>query len=201
MSKPTIAIDIDDVLADYAAEFVIMSNKLWGTDLTPDQYDEDWMKLWGVGVDEIMERGKILFEDRMHERLKHKDDAVPVLEELSKSYRLTVITARNSQTRELTLGWFKRHYPMIDPDNVTFAGLWENPDSQVAKRTKGAIAKSLGVDYIIDDQLKHCLAADKLGIKALLFGNYTWNQTGSLPSGVTRVHDWASVGKYFRELA
>lgn len=199
MTKPTIAIDIDDVLADYAAEFVLASNKLWGTNFTVDDYNEDWMALWGVGIDEVVERGKVLFEDRIHERLKHKDAAVPVLESLSKRYRLTVLTARDEQSKAMTLEWFTRHYPMIDHTNITFAGLWNNPDKDTAKRTKGAIAKNLGVDYIIDDQLKHCIAAAEHGITALLFGEYSWNQADELPPGITRVSNWEAVEDYFSQ--
>ncbi len=201
MSKPIIAIDIDDVLADYSAEFVLMSNKLWGTELTVEDYTEDWMQLWGVDVDEVVARGKALFEDRMHERLKHKDDATPVLEELSKRYELTILTARTTQSKAATLEWFTRHYPMISHDNITFAGLWDNPDKDTAKRTKGDLAKNLGVEYIIDDQLKHCIAAAEHGISALLFGEYTWNQADDLPEGVTRVANWRAVEEYFRKLA
>lgn len=201
MSKPIIAIDIDDVLADYAAEFVLVSNKLWGTNFTVDDYNEDWMALWGVGVDEVVERGKVLFEDRIHERLKHKDDAVAALEALSQDYTLTILTARNNQSKAATLQWFTRHYPMIEQSNITFAGLWDNPDKDTAKRTKGAIAKSLGVQYIIDDQLKHCIAAAEHGITALLFGDYAWNQADALPAGVTRVANWRAVEEYFRKLA
>lgn len=201
MSKPTIAIDVDEVLADYAAEFVIISNKLWGTDFKVEDYHEDWLSLWGVDMDEAVARGQIMLEDRMHERLRHNDEAVDVLNRLAEDYRLIILTARNLKAKDLTLEWLGRHYPMISADNVNFAGIWDNPEPDAAKRTKGAIAKQLGVDYIIDDQLKHCLAANDHGIQSLLFGDYGWNQTDSLPTGVTRVSNWTAVQEYFeREL-
>ncbi len=199
MTKPIIAIDIDDVLADYSAEFVLASNRLWGTKLTADDYDEDWVKLWGIDIYEAMDRGKVLFEDRIHERLKHKDDAVAVLQSLSERFTLKILTARNDQSKESTLKWFTRHYPMIDHQNITFAGLWDNPDENVAKRTKGELAKNMGVQYLIDDQLKHCKAAAEHGITALLFGDYRWNQIDELPAGVTRVVNWEAVKQYFDE--
>lgn len=51
----------------------------------------------------------------------------------------------------------------------------------------------------IDDQLKHCQAAASLGIKAVLLGDYPWNRTEKLPSGVTRCKDWPAVLEYFNE--
>lgn len=197
MSKPVIAIDIDEVLADYAAEFVLISNNLWGTNFKVEDYHEDWPTLWGVDLDEAVARGQVMLEDRMHERLRHSDEAAEVLSRLADDYRLIVLTARNIGAKDLTLAWLERHYPMISPDSVNFAGIWDNPKPDAARQTKGSIAKSLGVDYLIDDQLKHCLAADEHGIKALLFGDYGWNQADTLPAGVTRVHNWHAVEEYF----
>lgn len=198
MNKPTIAIDVDEVLADYAAEFVVMSNKLWATNFNVEDYHEDWLSLWGVDMDEAVSRGQAMLEDRMHERLRHNDEAVGVLNRLAERYELIVLTARNLATKDLTLAWLKRHYPMISPESVNFAGIWDNPKPDAAKRTKGAIAKSLGVDYLIDDQLKHCLAASEHSIQSLLFGDYNWNQADTLPANVSRVSNWQAVEEYFK---
>ncbi|MDQ5932702.1 MAG: hypothetical protein QG649_787 [Patescibacteria group bacterium] len=197
MRRPTIAIDIDEVLADYAAEFVVMSNKLWQTNFTADDYHEDWLTLWGVDLDEAVARGQVMLEDRMHERLKHDAAAVDVLTTLARDYNLIVLTARNLATKDLTLQWLQRHYPMISPESVNFAGIWDNPKPDAVTQTKGSVAKQLGVEYIIDDQLKHCLAAHEHGIKSLLFGEYRWNQADDLPEGITRVPNWHAVEEFF----
>lgn len=63
--------------------------------------------------------------------------------------------------------------------------------------TKGELAKSIGADYIIDDQIKHVLAAAELGIRGILFGDYAWNKADVLPDNVTRVNDWQEVLNYF----
>lgn len=199
MSKPIIAIDVDEVLADYASEFVILSNRLWGTDLKWDDYHENWPLLWGLEMDEVVERGQAMLEDRMHERLKHNDEAVAVLQNLSQRFTLKILTARNVTTKEMTLEWLKRHYPMFSPDDVNFAGIWDNPTADAPHQTKGEIAKKLGVDYLIDDQVKHCVAASEHGITALLFGEYPWNKADSLPDGVNRVSNWAAVEAFFAE--
>lgn len=199
--KLTIAIDVDEVLADYSAEFVLMSNKLWGTTFTKEDYHEDWLKLWGVDLQEAMDRGAVMLQDRMHERLKHDPEAVKVLNHLAKTYHLIILTARNTATKALTLKWIRKHYPMIDTKNIIFAGIWDNPEADAVHKTKGAMAKELGVDYLIDDQLKHCFAASEHGIEALLFGDYTWNAHVQLPKGVTRVVNWGAVKEYFDERA
>jgi 5'(3')-deoxyribonucleotidase len=197
MSKSIIAIDVDEVLADYASEFVLMSNKHWGTSFKVEDYHEDWPALWGVDMNEAVARGRVMLEDRMHERLQHNDDAVAVLNRLSRKYELIILTARNIQAKDITLEWLGRHYPMIQPESVNFAGIWDDPKPDAPRQTKGSIAKKLGVHYIVDDQLKHCQAASEHGIKALLFGDYSWNRSDTLPVGVTRVSNWLAVEEYF----
>jgi hypothetical protein len=59
------------------------------------------------------------------------------------------------------------------------------------------VLKDVGAAYLIDDQLKHCLAAHDMGVQALLFGNYAWNQASDLPDGIVRCAGWADVADYF----
>lgn len=41
--------DVDQVIADYASPFCTISNDHFGTDLCPEDYHEDWPRLWGGG--------------------------------------------------------------------------------------------------------------------------------------------------------
>lgn len=197
MTKPIIAIDIDDVLADYAAGFVAFSNARWGTNLTVDDYDEHWAKLWQVDIDEIARRADILHDERMIAGIAHREEALPVLEKLSDKYKLIIITSRRIQGKDDTIQWITKHYPMFDVKDINFAGFWDTITHEAIHKTKGELAAGLGVAYVIDDQLKHCKSAAELGISALLFGNYGWNKADSLPEGVTRVASWRDVGEYF----
>ena len=56
MTKKVIAVDIDDVLAESARNLVEYSNKSWGTNITVDDYDEDWAKLWQVDYKFIVKK-------------------------------------------------------------------------------------------------------------------------------------------------
>ena len=54
--KKTIAVDIDDVLAFSAIEFIRFSNQRWGTNLTIEDYNEDWTTMWGIELAETQAR-------------------------------------------------------------------------------------------------------------------------------------------------
>lgn len=200
MSRATIAIDIDDVLADNAAGFVAFSNEMWGTSLRPEDYDEHWAKIWQVDTDEAERRAAHFHQSGVLSRYKQTDAALPVLRRLSRDYKLIIVTSRRLEVRRDTLKWIHQHYPGIFEDEaIHFAGIWDAADKHAIRRTKAEVIERLGADYLIDDQIKHCLAVAAQGRRALLFGNYSWNQMSVLPDNVMRVADWPALERYFYE--
>lgn len=198
--KPLIAIDVDDVLADNAGGFVAFSNERWGTNLKPEDYDEDWMTMWGIDLEEAVKRRDVLFASGTQRKYDHNHDALHVLRRLAVRFNLSIVTSRHAATRDDTRAWIHERYPNIFTDEtIHFAGLWDDPDHTSIHKTKADVIESLGAEYLIDDQLKHCLAVASSGRKAVLFGNYSWNQASELPRNVTRASDWAAVETYFNE--
>lgn len=197
MMKPVIALDIDDVLANYAAGFIKFSNRQWGLHLTIDDYDEHWGNVWQVDVDEIRRRADLIHDQGLVKDLSHKPEASPVLEELARSFDFVIVTSRRIQNKTDTLAWLRQYYPMLSTDTVMFSGFFDTIHEKSIHQTKGDIIRSLGAQFMIDDQVKHCVSAAEQGVTALLFGNYTWNQASSLPENVYRVRDWAEVKGFF----
>lgn len=197
-TKPIIAVDIDDVLADNAGGFIAFSNKRWGTHLTVDDYDEHWGKMWQLDKAEEIEQRAIEFHaSGIIGMYKHVAEAKPVLLKLSHRYKLVIVTSRRSVVTEETHAWLDSYFKDIFAD-IYFAGFYDNQRLGF-HHTKAELCKEIGVSYLIDDQLKHCLAAAAIGIETLLFGNYKWNQTDKpLHKGVTRVDDWNEIADYFK---
>lgn len=195
--KKTIAVDVDDVLAISAKGWVGFSNAEWGHALTTEDYLEDWGTMWGVGSDEYARRRDILYGSEIVKDFDHFEDATAVLRKLAKSYHMVITTARVEQNRAVTLEWLARHFDGIF-EAVHLAGFFDKGHLNALSLTKQELLKSVGADYMIDDQPKHCLAAAEAGIQAILFGDYSWNRDiGVLPTGVTRCKDWLAVGEYF----
>ncbi len=196
----TIAIDIDDVLAANAEGFIAYSNQQWGTKLTVNDYDEHWLAMWNVDQAELERRGELLHTSGMMAEYRHDDQALPVLQRLRQNFRLIIVTSRRRLIEQLTRAWIDTHYPNIF-EEIVFAGIYDDRSrSDLFARSKSDVFAAYEVDFVIDDQLKHCLGAAELGIEALLFGDYRWNQSvDHLPDTIHRVHDWAAVEKYFDE--
>lgn len=194
--KPTIAVDIDDVLADNAKAFVEFSNKRWGTHLTIEDYSDHWGEMWRIDHAEVERRAVEFHLSGSIGEYEHNIYAKPVLLGLAENYRLIIITARRQVVVKETEAWLDTYFKDVF-DKVIYAGFYDN-ERLGFHLTKAELCHSEGVNFLIDDQLKHCLGAAEIGVQALLFGNYGWNRTDTpLPSGVRRVVDWQAVKEFF----
>ena len=197
MPREIIGVDIDDVLSDSAEGFTAFSNEYFDTHLSPSDYSEHWAEMWQVDNDEVARRALIYNDSGVAGRFQHREQAKPVLESLAERYRLLALTSRNSGLIEQTNAWLDTHFNGIF-DDVQFAGIFDGPlHDGMLHMTKADLFASNEVSYVIDDQLKHCLAAAKLGVRAVLFGDYRWNRDAEVPSLITRCRDWPAVQEYF----
>lgn len=198
-SKPIIAVDVDDVLAATAEEFVNFSNKRWGTNLTPDDFDEHWAQMWKVDYEEEARRREHIVKAKVYLKPRFFNEAKPVLEKLSRDYKLVIVSSRGPGIRGETIAWLETAFGTVFSE-YHFAKIWEDLKIHTKvkiKMTKGELLNEIGANYLIDDQPKHCKAAAKAGIIALLFGNYRWVKQAKLAPGMVRVKDWQEVEEYF----
>lgn len=202
--RQTIAIDIDDVLSLNAQEFADFSNERWRTQITADDYDEDWSVIWGF--DKELEEHRLEMNVRAGEFFAHRiagmglvPGAREVTSWLKGRFDLVVVTSRRSQIKAETLAWVDENLPGIfEPNSIHFTGFYNEPDAGSVYRNKGDILHDLGVDYLIDDQVRHCNGAARHGIRAILFGGYAWHERSEVHAGVTPLTSWHEVGEYFR---
>ena len=197
MNKSTLVVDLDNVLARSAETFVAFSNEHFGTDITIEDYDEDWERMWGVAHEEAVRRGTYMRARHIHRSYEPMPGAKTALDSLHKKYRLVILTSRGKAVELETTEWLGTHYPGLF-DEVLFSGIWDDAATRNGHLlTKGDRYRELGAGYVIDDYLKHCAAAVQGGVPALLFGDYPWNRADTLPAGVTRCADWLAVLEYF----
>lgn len=202
-TRKIIAVDVDDVLAANAQAFVEFSNQRWGTNLTVDDYDDDWALLWGFNVE--LEEHRALIYDRSTELFEHTistmshiQGAYEALRRLKEHFDLVVVTSRRTQLKGDTLAWIKEKYTGIfEEDKIFFAGFYDTIEADSAYRNKGDIVRDLKASYLIDDQVRHCNGAAERGIKGLLFGGYAWHAHSTVHPDVTPVKDWNEVVEFF----
>jgi uncharacterized HAD superfamily protein len=196
MKKPTIAVDIDDVLAAETEFIIEFSNKHFGHNLTREEYTEHWGDLWGVDLEEVERRAELIHESGNVSSYPLIEDGRAVLEHLKKHYRLVILTSRRDRLRQETLDWLDQHFPGLF-DEVQFTGFFDTLNDDRHLLTKADLLLEMGADYLIDDQLKHCAGAAEAGLNVILFGDRATYRDTDLPANVTRCLDWPAVQEYF----
>ena len=195
MKKQIIAVDIDDVLADHVAAFVIFSNANYGTNLGKHNYDDKWSNLWSVERDEIERRALEFHTPASIMEYELIEEAEAALHELRKFYDLAIVSARPRHVLEATQMWLDKHFGPIFTE-VHFVPYWDVEN----RKSKADICNEIGAEYLIDDIVKHCNVAAEGGITPLLFGDYSWNQDANIDNRVTRVKGWREVLGYFEQV-
>ena len=199
MSRPVIAVDIDDVLSASAEGFAAYSNKRWGLNITPDDYLEDWATVWGVPHDIAEERAKEIHRVGVIAKYRCFGEAKPILADLKQRYDLQAVTSRRIVIKPETDVWLEKHFPGIFSKTI-YAGFWDEIGPDFNKRlsaTKAEICRSIGARYLIDDQIKHCEGAAEHGIEAILFGDYSWNRGKEISPGIIRASNWGAIQEHF----
>jgi 5'(3')-deoxyribonucleotidase len=198
MSKPKIAIDLDDVLADSTEAYRLQVNQRTGADLTaahykvPGEYHRYYHRVWKqhgifdrVPVDEL---DREMAADQSH--IPASDGALETLRYLGARYELVVMTARKPDWQPATRRWIAERYPDIFSE-IVFAGSQHNE----VQESKGEACARVGAAYLIDDNFDHAGAAIHKGIQVIVFGDYGWHF--KLPPSVTRCRTWREVKEYF----
>jgi 5'(3')-deoxyribonucleotidase len=198
--KPIIAIDIDDVLAQFVPAFCVYARERWGEKITPEIFTEDWSKIMkSSSLATIKERAIEMFTDTdFYNSLLPVAGANKTLQKLAEKFTLIPMTSRVSPQRDITVDWLLKYFGNIF-EEVVFSGAYE-ADSDFSKTihlSKGEICREIGASYLVDDQPKHTNGAAMAGVKAILFGDYGWNRHSAIIDNVTRAANWKEVAGYF----
>lgn len=196
MGKEVLALDIDDVVVKHVEALVRWSNTTYGTSLTIEDYTQVWHELWNMHDEEEIERRKReFFTDEIFAEFEVVEGAAEAIAELSKTREIVGVTARRDYLRSVT----EQALETIAPGAVSDVILATyHRGGQRFTRSKADICLGIGATHLIDDHLHHCLAVSKVGLNAILFGDYPWNRMeGELPESIVRARDWKDVLDHF----
>jgi 5'(3')-deoxyribonucleotidase len=198
MTRKTIAIDVDDVLANSLEALRLVVNKRLNVNLSPDDY---WLEgeYWTY-YETVWERNGLTdrislsdLEPMMIENQAHvapHDNAPQVLTQLAKHHRLIVVTSRAPSWRPATEAWLDARFSHVF-DEVLFTRQLDESEHL----SKGQLCKKAGAAWLIDDNVEHARSALDEGLEVVLFGNYGWNQKA--PPHAHRCRNWDEVMEYF----
>ncbi len=188
-----IGIDIDDTIAKtreqtdvYAKEYTEKVLNRPFTMRTESTHDPKWARFiysWSIDEDKNFWS---LYYDKIVENVTPKEDAVDVINELSKKHEIILISARwekgNGTVKKLTEDWLAKYDIHFDK---IYLGYLDKKD----------IAKENNVDVFIEDSIKTARDIKSLGIKVLLMNSHQ-NKDIEV-SDIKRVFCWKEI---YREI-
>lgn len=190
-----IAIDCDDVLVPSAQNIIDDYNRRFGTHLTLDHmYKHASLETWGTSDDDVaINRVNEFLQTEEYGGLLPYSDAVKVIRELAGQHELHLITGRADFLGPVTRLMLDTHFGGCFA-SIEHTNYIVHSSSSAIKRTKGEVCTAIGAHILIDDHIDHGKNALAASVdRVMLFGEFPWNQSDELPSGMTRCKDWDAV--------
>ena len=184
-----IAIDIDEVLAQFLQAVIDYHNNTYNTNLTTDQFHTyHFWDTWGGTRQEAIDKVADFARSDYFPKIKPVEGAQEAIQILNQNHTLTVITARPETMEKETRLWLNTYFPKTF-DQIFFTNHWTD---ECETRSKGDICNLVNADLLIEDNLDYahdCLNGKR---KVLLF-NHPWNQSDDLPDSITGVQSWSEA--------
>ncbi|MDQ3159330.1 MAG: hypothetical protein M3P98_04340 [bacterium] len=192
MSKEILALDKDEVFFPFIATFIDDHNREFGTEASTVQASYDFEDFLEISRDEVIKRVHD-FTFKGHVGVEPVEGAIDGIHRLNDRFDLVVVTARHPMFRPQSEEWIETHFPGVFSE-LHLIGF---PDTNEHHRPKVEVCQEIGAIGLIDDSLSNVTSVAEAGLQGVLFGDYGWNQTEILPSGVIRVRDWQEVAEHF----
>lgn len=198
MSKPVVAVDIDDVLVPHFVPLIAWYNQEYGTKLTAADHSPvgtpEELQAWkAASYQQAVRQVHRFFDTSTFLQAEPLPGAAEVLQRLRERYELVVVTSRDTIIETQTRDWLEKYFAGLFAD-VHFTARYS---LEGKSRSKIEVCQSVAAAYLIDDILSSTLQAAEAGMAGVLFGRYAWNRTDQLPRGITRCQDWRAVEEYF----
>ncbi|GAA0305927.1 5'(3')-deoxyribonucleotidase [Gracilibacillus halotolerans] len=181
MKRLSIAIDMDEVLADTSKKIFQTANEL-GYALSEDKLRGN--SIWdSLNHQEIQQIGQEINKPGFFRDLEVIESAVPVVQELNEHYDIYIATAAMEVPHSFMdkFEWLQEHFPFLNHHYFIFCGN----------------KKVVQADFLIDDTLTQLDAFTSTGGTGILYKAY--HNEGSRTKHI-KVNNWMEIHKYFKEL-
>lgn len=187
-TKKKIAVDIDEVLAEFIPSYLQFYNLRNGTNFNIQ--DIFSFNLWeSLGI-EREEAVKIVFEfygSDFFKRIKPIPFSVEAISKLSEKNHPSIITSRPESVREETIEWTHKYFPGMFRE-FHFTNQFSNNG---AKKNKSDFCIENGYSLLIEDNASYANECARRGIDVFLM-EQPWNRKTLHPK-IVRVRNWNEI--------
>eukprot|EP00921_Rhytidocystis_pertsovi_P010491 GHVQ01016860.1.p1 GENE.GHVQ01016860.1~~GHVQ01016860.1.p1 ORF type:complete len:331 (+),score=57.62 GHVQ01016860.1:305-1297(+) len=202
LSRPTIAIDVDEVLAQLVHGVAQFHNDKFGTNLTlKDFHSYNFADVWGGTTEEAMDKVTDFFGTHYFHDLAVVPGAQEAIKQLREKFDLVVVTSRQFYIEEETRRWIERHFPNTF-SKILFGNHWtkEGQYQHGVFRSKKELCEMCGAICLVDDAPKYMSETHEHLVLSILFdldNSYGWSRDYQLPAdNCFRCACWDEVLKH-----
>jgi uncharacterized HAD superfamily protein len=186
-----IGVDLDDTAFDFVGALILFHNAVYHTNLTFEQFTSHrFSEIWGGTGEEAVRKVAYFSRTKYFEEMQPILGAVEAIAMLAQDKYLDAITSRPADLKERTARQVTTHF------GNNFERIFHsyNHFTEIQNEgTKLEICLRENISIMIEDSLEYAMQFANTDIRVLLFGDYPWNQNGTLPSNILRVKTWKEV--------
>ena len=193
--KPVLAVDFDDVIANFNAAFSAFHNRVYGTSVEYNRiFSHDMHLVYECDESEMPARLDAFYESIEHADMKPIESAWSNLGQISELFEIHVVTNRPASRHNETWNWIYCWSPHLDIiSHVHFTNFYGGRGHDV-KQPKSAVCKEIGAKVLVEDAFKHALEVSEAGIRVMM-PHRPWN-IGQIAPNITRVTSWGQIATF-----
>ena len=189
-----IGLDIDGVLADYENAFISRSNEMYASNLEVHDYSNDWRSVWRVDNETCLDRSTYFLSDEFYSTLGTIPGACDGVKSLMRLANVSIVSSRSESSYDATKSWLLRVFGELFWDSMSLSSPWDGQQGENARRlTKLEQCADMGIDVLIDDEVRHLVAVSKVGVRGIWcnFGPHV--QQHDTCKGIVACRNWPEV--------
>ena len=185
-----IGIDIDEVITETNAEFTNFYNIRTGSSLAMcDFYTYTLSEVLKCTKEEARRIFDEFYNSAHFDNISPVEGSIGSIKKLLKEHEIYLITARPLSYKQKTERWFKTYLPEIK-NSIIYPG---------KAKTKAEVCKRLGIELIIEDNIKYSLECITAGLKVIL-PTKPWNRY-LIDNDIIRVNSWIEILGHIKQLS
>jgi len=188
VKKLKIGIDLDDVVFDFISLVLKKYKEIFEKEILFEEVSSFYFsRVFNLSQEKVdLFFKKILIKESV-ENLELCEFAKEIILELSKNNKIFFITSR-VHAKDGTLESLNKNFSEINFELIFSS----NPYHKNEGKSKGEICKELGINFMIEDDIKHCEECIQKGIKVFLLDK-PWNQKYLENEDIIRVKNWNEI--------
>jgi len=187
-----IAVDVDDVLADFFDQLIIFHNDKYHTSFKKEDFTSyDVWNTWGETKEKSIQKVIQFCKSEYFERISPIEDSLHAIKLLEKNHKLIIVTSRFDIVADKTVAWLKKYY------HDSFKEIHFSQYDKDVKKSE--LCKKLGAQVIIDDAERNILDCAQAGMTVLVY-DCPWNQHIRTSDKIIRVYNWNDILKEIAKL-